>query len=68
VNRTGSDPFGNNYDYSSQIIDPWGSELQPQVRGPQTAIFDVNFDSLRENRIQFRTSIDRNVQLYKEIL
>lgn len=68
VNRTGADPLGNTYESSSQIIDPWGNQLEPSIRGAQTAIFDVNFELVRENRIQFQTATDRNVQFYKEIL
>jgi predicted amidohydrolase len=68
VNRTGSDPLGNTFGYSSQIIDPWGNQLEPTEEASHIAIFDVNFEIVDELRTQFLTAADRKIQLYKNIL
>jgi omega-amidase len=68
VNRTGSDPLGNTYRYSSQIIDPWGNQLEPIEEESHIAIFDVNFEIVEEYKTQFQTAADRNVPLYINIL
>lgn len=68
VNRTGRDGNGLEYTESSQVINPSGEMLIPDVVEDVLAIYDIDLELVNIFKQKFSTVQDRKPELYKTIL